>query len=81
MTAPYDSFLDEECLREYTSPSSLLHIASWFGLSVCGVFIDTHNGWNYKGLTSLRRTGRMSRNANANRMCKRCARTYKDVSE
>lgn len=75
----YDSFLDDTCMSEYRSPSGLIHIGSWFGMAVCGVFIDTHNGWSYNGLTSLRRAGRMSRNAQANRLCKRCANTYKDV--
>jgi hypothetical protein len=76
----YSSFYDDTFMREYSSPSGLTHIASWFGMAVCGVFIDTHNGWRYKGLTSLRRAGRMSRNPQANRLCKRCANNYKDVN-
>lgn len=78
-TKTYDSFLDDTCMSEYTSPSGLIHIGSWFGMAVCGVYIT--DAWTYRGLTSLRRAGRMSRNAQANRLCKRCANTYKDVSD
>jgi len=75
------SLLDERALTVFTSPSGMLHIGAWFGQTACGAYVDSHKGWSYQQLTSLRYVGRMSRRASANRMCKRCANEYKDVRD
>jgi hypothetical protein len=75
-----DIFLDERCISLYRSPSGLTHVGSGYDESVCGSFVKGPY-WQYTGLTSLRRVGRMSRDAKANRMCKLCAREYEDVKD
>lgn len=75
------AFIDEKDITLFSSPSGLRHVGAWFGKTVCGVFVDSHNGWEYGGLTSLRSLGRMSRSPKANMMCKRCANEYKDVED
>lgn len=74
----YDSLLDERCMSVWRSPSGLKHVEGWFNQTICGKYIYQ---WDFDSLTSLRHIGRMSRRPDANRMCKRCANEYKDVSE
>jgi hypothetical protein len=74
-----DTLLDERSISLYRSPTGLTHVGSWYNESVCGSFVKGPY-WKYWGLTSLRQLGRMSRNAKANRMCKRCAKEYEDVN-
>lgn len=73
------AFIDEATLRMWRSPSGLRHVGAWFGQTICSAYPD--RGWTMEGLTCLRSVGRMSRNANVNRMCKRCAAHYKDVRD
>lgn len=74
------TFLDEAAISTWRSPSGLLHIGSWYGTVACGAFVDSHKGWSYVTLTSLRYLGRISRRPQANGLCKRCAAQYKDVN-
>ena len=78
-TKEYNSLLDENWLVLIVSPSGLKHVRGWYGQAQCGSFEGEN--WDYHGLTNLRTLGRMSRRPDANRMCKRCANQYKDVSE
>lgn len=75
-----NSLLDERSISLYRSPSGLLHVGSWYDESICGSFVKAPF-WSFVRLTSLRDVGRMSRSPKANRMCKRCANEYEDVTE
>jgi hypothetical protein len=79
-TKVYNSLLDDRDLATWISPSGLLHVGAWYGQVACGAFVDSHNGWRYNGLTSLRWIGKISRRPTPNSMCKRCASQYKDVN-
>lgn len=79
MEVTTDYFLDARELRMWRSPSGLRHVGGWYGQTICGAYPDAH--WVMEHLTSLRHAGRMSRNAKANRMCQRCANTYKTVRD
>lgn len=75
------AFLDEPVLRIWRSPSGKRHVGAWFGQVACGAFVDSHSGWSMQSLTSLRYVGRISRRADTNNLCKRCASQYKDVRD
>jgi hypothetical protein len=79
-TKVYNSLLDDREITMWRSPSGLRHVGSWYGQVACGAFVDSHNGWKYDGLTSLRWVGKISRLPNVNHMCRRCASQYKDVN-
>lgn len=75
----YDSLLDEKCITIYRSPSGKRHIGAWYGQVQCGAFVDTHNGWSWDQLTTLRWCGKVAQRPGINGFCKRCASQYKDV--
>lgn len=75
----YNSLLDEKCLTIWRSPAGLRHVGAWFGQVQCGAFVDTHSGWQYDHLTTVRWCARVAQRPKANRMCKRCAKVYEDV--
>ena len=75
------AFVDENQIQLTISRSGLTHVKGWYEQTVCGKFCGDKYVWSYGGLTSLRRLGRMSRNASANRICKQCSNEYKDVRD
>lgn len=79
MEVTTSTFLDERCMTTWSSPSGKRHVGGWFGMVLCGAFVDSHNGWRNEGLTSLRFLGRIAAN-NHGTWCKRCINNYKDVN-
>jgi hypothetical protein len=81
-TPPYDSLLDEKCLTIWVSPSGKRHVGGWFGMVLCGAFVDSHNGWHYGDLTSVRWLGKIAQGIGygSSTYCKRCVSSYKDVN-
>ena len=74
------TFLDEQALQFVLSPTSKLHVKSWFGQTVCGKQYEGNWEWRLGGLTSLREVGRMSWWPKHNNFCGSCAKTYRDVN-
>lgn len=79
MAVTTSTFLDERCMTIWTSPSGKRHVGGWFGMVLCGAFVDSHNGWRWDHLTSVRWLGRMAQGNNNSSWCKRCINNYKDV--
>lgn len=73
------TLLDERCLTIYTSPSGKRHVGGWFGMVLCGAFVDTHNDWAWGGLHSVRYLAKIAQGKPSNVWCKRCIGNYKDV--
>lgn len=73
------TFLDERCLTIWTSPSGKRHVGGWFGMVLCGAFVDSGNGWHYGDLTSVGYLARIAQGKPSNLWCKRCIGNYKDV--
>ena len=74
------TLLDEKALQFVLSPTSKLHVKSWFGQTACGKQYEGNWEWRLGGLTSLREVGRMARWPKMNNLCGRCAKTYRDVN-
>lgn len=72
------TLLDERSMTIYRSPSGKRHVGGWYGMVLCGAFVDSHNGWSYQDLTSVRWLARMAQRPSDN-YCKRCLANYKDV--
>lgn len=79
-TKPYNSLLDDRCITVVESIQGRRHVKGWFDLTVCGKYCGDNYVWSFLYLTSLRHVGRMSKNPQANRMCKSCANEYKDMN-
>lgn len=81
-TMTTSTLLDERCMTIWASPSGKRHVGGWFGMVLCGAFVDSHNGWKQKDLTSVRYLGRiaqMNTKYHYTNWCKRCINNYKDV--
>jgi len=78
-TKPYNSLLDERCITVVESIQGRKHVRGWYETTLCGKYAGDPYMWSFLYLTSLRHVAKMSRNPYANRMCKTCAREYKDV--
>ena len=74
-----NTLLDDRCMTIWTSPSGKRHVGGWFGMVLCGSFVDSHNGWSWKELTSVRYLGRIAQGKPSSNWCKRCINNYKDV--
>ena len=73
------TLLDERCITVVESMSGKRHVRGWFETTLCGKYAGDPYVWSFLYLTSLRHVAKMSQNAYANRMCKSCAKEYKDV--
>ena len=74
------SLLDENTMTLVISRSGTIHVKSWFERTACGKGCWDNYKWEFGGLTNLRWIGRLAQVPQANRFCKGCARTYKDVN-
>lgn len=76
------TFLDERCMTIWTSPSGKRHVGGWFGMVLCGAFVDSHNGWSYYNECSVRWLAKLAQGVGHghNTYCKRCIGNYKDVN-
>lgn len=73
------TLLTERCMTIYESPSGKRHVGGWFGMVLCGAFVDSHNGWSYKYLTSVGYLAKVAQGYVGPQWCKRCLANYKDV--
>ena len=73
------TLLDERCLSIWTSPSGKRHVGGWFGMVLCGAFVDSHNGWKYTEEASVRYLASVAQYGYHGHWCKRCIGNYKDV--
>ena len=86
MVVTTSTFLDERCMTIWTSPSGKRHVGGWFGMVLCGAFVDSSNGWHYGDLTSVRYLAKIAQGwitsptgKISSTWCKRCINNYKDV--
>ena len=73
------TLLDERCMTIWTSPSGKRHVGGWFGMVLCGAFVDSHNGWLGYDQCSVRYLAKVAQGRPSSLWCKRCISNYKDV--